>query len=98
MSHDIAGFRAEDKEFNKQIASLNRSAGNNLARVIYEVLGAEDLDCGCSGCGDNREFTLGQLRAALENVPSGDDCAPEREFLTDCIEKGGDGGVLIGFW
>lgn len=103
MGHDICGFandnapHDDDGAVRDEIAYLRRSAGNPLARSIYEALGAQEHDCGCSGCGGEVHFTEAQLRDALAKLPDGDDYEPERTFLGDCIEKGG-GGAWIGFW
>jgi len=97
MGHDITGFASKDEACREEIAYLRRGAGNELARSIYRALGAENEDCGCSGCGGTVHFTEDQLRVALTKLPDDDDHEPERRFLRDCIEKGG-GGAWVGFW
>lgn len=98
MGHDICGFKNHDKKHEgEEIAYLRRGAGNSLARDIYVALDATEHDCGCSGCGAVVNFTETQLREALEKIPNDEDHEPERQFLTNCIEKG-EGGAWIGFW
>ena len=97
MGHDICGFKSADKAQETEIAYLHRGAGNPLARSIYEALGAQEHDCGCSGCGSTAHFTVAQLREALTKIPTDEEHEPERQFLRDCIDKG-EGGAWVGFW
>lgn len=95
MGHDISGFKQDDISQEKEIAYLRRSAGNPLARVIYEALDAEEHDCGCSGCGTHKSFSTEQLKNALAKIPAGEETQPERKFLSDCIAAGGEINVCF---
>ena len=95
MGHDISGYLRADSEHNNEIAYLRRGAFNPLNGTIYEALQCQEQNCGCSGCGDEREFTQEQLTAALARVPDGEDYEPEREFLRKCIAV--NGSVRIAF-
>ena len=65
--------------------------------AIYEALQCQEHNCGCSGCGTEREFTREQLEAGLARLPDGEDYEPERVFLRKCIDAGA-GGVRIAFY
>lgn len=88
MGHDISGYKnsAPDKE----IAYLRRSAFSLFKNTIYEVLEADDCNCGCSGCGVDKTFTPSQLKLALSKLPKSEDLVPEREFLNNCINQDED--------
>jgi hypothetical protein len=103
MGHDIfarAGKPEEGKEEEflglEEDAYLRRGAGNNLAREIYRVLGAEEYDAGCSGSGEVAYFTHDQIKAALARLGDGEDLEPERTFLNSCLAYG-EAGVTISF-
>jgi hypothetical protein len=96
MGHDISGYLRADTGHSEEIAYLRRGAFNPLKGTIYEALQCEELNCGCSGCGNEQEFTQEQLTEALARVPEGEDYEPEREFLCKCLAV--RGGVRIAFY
>ncbi|TNE75511.1 MAG: hypothetical protein EP334_10185 [Gammaproteobacteria bacterium] len=97
MGHDIYGFDSGNPDEANEVSYLRRGAFGDAAREIYKALGAENHDCGCSGCGgDPVFFSKDQLVAARDKLPAGDDMAPERSFLDDCIASGD--GVWVAFW
>lgn len=96
MGHDISGYKKSDINHSEEIAYLRRGAFNQQARVIYKALGAEECDCGCSGCGDEKTFTNEQLKAALRQIPPEEETENERSFLNDCISV--DEPVTITFY
>ena len=97
MGHDISGYLRADTEHNEEVAYLRRGAFDELKNTIYDALDCHEHNCGCSGCGTEREFSAEELAAALQRVPEGEDFEPERMFLRKCIEAGA-GGVRIAFY
>jgi hypothetical protein len=99
MSHAIVAYAGKPKEdvIQESIARLDRGAFNPLARAIYRALDAQEFDNGCSGCGDEKYFSLPELESALLRLPASEELALERGFLRDCIAQG-EAGVTIGFW
>ena len=98
MGHDICGFNKADEETRSEIAYLRRNAFNPLKNAIYNALGAEEQNCGCSGCGgDPIHFTEDQLKEAMAKLPEGENYQPERDFLAGCLSNGA-AGAWIAFW
>lgn len=97
MGHDIRGYLRADTEHNNEVAYLRRGAFSEMKNTIYDALQCEEYNCGCSGCGGEREFSAEELAAALRRVPEGEDYEPERAFLRKCIDVG-HGGVRIAFY
>lgn len=96
MGHDISGYLRGDRGSSNEIAYLRRSAGNPLNGTIYKALQCPEHNCGCSGCGNESEFTHEQLTAALGRIPAGDEYEPERDFLRKCIAT--RDGIRIKFY
>ena len=48
---------------------FRRSAFDANNKVLYLVLGAEDLYGGCSGVGESRTFTRAEISFALDSLP-----------------------------
>jgi hypothetical protein len=90
MSHDIRAYKRT------KIAEMSFGAGNGQAREIYKLLGAENYDNGCSGSGENVDFTREEIKEALRRCFLNPSLVQEREFLMTCLDAGDD--VTIGFW
>lgn len=54
-------------------AYLVRSAGNPLARVMYIILDVQQFDGGCSGLGDERLFTMDEIKSAWAFLDENED-------------------------
>lgn len=87
MGHDISAYKKADTERKKEVAYQRYGMSNQRARHFYTALGANDHDCGCSGCGTEQEFDIPHLRLALAQFPA-EDWESEREFLEKCIATG----------
>jgi hypothetical protein len=97
MGHDVSGYLKADAEHDNEVAYLRRAAWDGLARTIYAALQSPEMDCGCSGCGHEKQFSHAEIEAALARVPEGKDTEREREFLRKCLAAGA-GGVRIAFY
>ncbi len=96
MGHYTSGFKTSNKE--NEIATLFRSAIDELNITIYNALVCHEYDSIVSGNGNGRVFTRNQLINALDYLSTKEDVEREYTFLTDClanIDK--EGKVLIVF-
>lgn len=82
MGHDISGYKKGE-----EIAYLRRSAFNDLNGTIYNALNCNNFNNGCSGNGEESEFTKEQLLTGLNYLGDKEEFEQERQFLKDCISK-----------
>ena len=62
MGHDIMGFNKKGEE--KAYARYSMSNPNST--LLYKALNSMKHNCGVSGCGDERDFTVEQVEKAIE--------------------------------
>jgi hypothetical protein len=75
-----------------KIAKYNES-GNILA--LYNALGAQEHNKGCSGDGDSEKYNTGQIIQAIRDLPNS--AKEERDFLITILELVINDDVTIRF-
>ena len=65
MGHDISSF---DKKTIKEISYLRFSASSFVGQYLfYESLNAQSFNGGCSGTGEEKEYTVEEIKTAKAN-------------------------------
>lgn len=103
MGHDIMAFyNAEHFEANtNSVAELSHAAFNPDNHLIYEALNCMDLYRGVSGSGDERYFSLQQLKDALhylEAQSKNNSVDRDIKFIKECISNTFNEKIFITFF
>lgn len=94
MGHDTFAYKRPHDE----VAYLHRSMGNEDARTIYRLLGAEEYDAGVSGDGSWATFYRDSLEKAISQAAEEGAAEDVQKFLRDALAADpGDDGIIVRF-